>query len=410
MFAILFGLSMDYEVFLLSRIREDWLDTGDAHGSVVRGLSATGRVISAAAAIMVAVFLGFASEVDVVVKQLGVGMAVAILLDATVVRMVLVPATMTMLGKWNWWMPAWLDRALPTVRAEVTDLDEPDARPDDVHPHARRRADPPPPSTPEGEPRMSTTLNSTTTPPTAWPAQLRLPGQTAAPEGPVDMFMMYVMHHAFRRDLAALTEAAAVHAGRPTGSPGGCSQQRWEVFAEALHGHHSGEDAGLWPLLLERGTDDDVETLEAMEAEHAEFDPLLEACAAGFARLAEHADDDARAALAVRLAATRECLAPAPRARGDRAPSRSSSGCSPRRTGSGSTKEHFKEDLRLGQGDPGRAVGAYGVPATGARRRVRQDRVGFKVIWLVTRRGSRRREARRFRHVRLSGPGWIQNP
>ena len=82
LFAVLFGLSMDYEVFLLSRIREDWLDTGDAHGSVVRGLSATGQVISAAAAIMVAVFLGFASEVDVVIKQLGVGMAVAIALDA----------------------------------------------------------------------------------------------------------------------------------------------------------------------------------------------------------------------------------------------------------------------------------------------------------------------------------------
>ena len=126
LFAVLFGLSMDYEVFLLSRIREDWLDTGDAHGSVVRGLSATGRVISAAAAIMVAVFLGFASEVDVVVKQLGVGMAVAIALDATLVRMVLVPATMTMLGRWNWWMPSWLDRALPTIRAEATDLDEPD--------------------------------------------------------------------------------------------------------------------------------------------------------------------------------------------------------------------------------------------------------------------------------------------
>ena len=127
LFAVLFGLSMDYEVFLLSRIREDWLDTGDARGSVVRGLSATGRVISAAAAIMVAVFLGFASEVDVVIKQLGVGMAVAIALDATLVRMVLVPATMTMLGRWNWWMPSWLDRALPTIRAEVTDLDEPES-------------------------------------------------------------------------------------------------------------------------------------------------------------------------------------------------------------------------------------------------------------------------------------------
>jgi RND superfamily putative drug exporter len=123
MFAILFGLSMDYEVFLLSRIREDWVRTGDSHGSVVRGLSATGRVISSAAAIMVAVFLGFASEVDVVVKQLGVGMAAAILLDATVVRMVLVPATMSLLGDWNWWVPRWLDRLLPHVRAEVADKD-----------------------------------------------------------------------------------------------------------------------------------------------------------------------------------------------------------------------------------------------------------------------------------------------
>ena len=123
MFAILFGLSMDYEVFLLSRIREDWARTGDSHGSVVRGLSATGRVISSAAAIMVAVFLGFASEVDVVVKQLGVGMAAAILLDATVVRMVLVPATMSLLGDLNWWVPRWLDRVLPHVRAEVAEED-----------------------------------------------------------------------------------------------------------------------------------------------------------------------------------------------------------------------------------------------------------------------------------------------
>jgi RND superfamily putative drug exporter len=123
MFTILFGLSMDYEVFLLSRIREDWEATGDAHGSVTRGLAATGRVISSAAAIMVAVFLGFATEVDVVVKMLGVGMAVAILLDATVVRMVLVPATMSLLGRRNWWLPAWLSRLLPGVRAEITDAD-----------------------------------------------------------------------------------------------------------------------------------------------------------------------------------------------------------------------------------------------------------------------------------------------
>ncbi|MCF6376440.1 MMPL family transporter [Nocardioides KLBMP 9356] len=125
MFAILFGLSMDYEVFLLSRIREDYLRTGDPRGSVVRGLSATGRVITSAAAIMMVVFLGFASEGDVVVKQLGLGMAVAILLDATLVRMVLVPATMSLLGHWNWWLPAWLDRLLPTVRVEAELEEEP---------------------------------------------------------------------------------------------------------------------------------------------------------------------------------------------------------------------------------------------------------------------------------------------
>ncbi|GAA3539306.1 membrane protein [Aeromicrobium flavum] len=117
-FAILFGLSMDYEVFLLSRIREKWLDTGDPTGSVVHGLSASGKVITAAAAIMVVVFLGFASEGDLVVKMLGVGMATAVFLDATIVRMILVPATMTLLGRWNWWLPAWLDRALPQVDVE----------------------------------------------------------------------------------------------------------------------------------------------------------------------------------------------------------------------------------------------------------------------------------------------------
>jgi RND superfamily putative drug exporter len=121
MFTILFGLSMDYEVFLLSRVREDYEATGDARGSVVRGLASTGTVISSAAAIMVAVFLGFATEADVLLKMLGLGMASAILLDATVVRMVLVPATMSLLGRANWWLPAWLDRLLPGVRAELTE-------------------------------------------------------------------------------------------------------------------------------------------------------------------------------------------------------------------------------------------------------------------------------------------------
>jgi putative drug exporter of the RND superfamily len=125
-FAILFGLSMDYEVFLLSRIREAWLATGDAQGSVVSGLADTGRVISAAAAIMVAVFLGFATEADVVVKMMGLGMAVAILLDATVVRMILVPATMSLLGRLNWWLPLWMERLLPRISVDLPGHDRPE--------------------------------------------------------------------------------------------------------------------------------------------------------------------------------------------------------------------------------------------------------------------------------------------
>jgi len=118
MFAIVFGLSMDYEVFLLSRVREEWALGGDSRGSVVRGLASTARVISAAAAIMVSVFLAFTLASDVVVKMIGVGLAVAVLLDATVIRLVLVPATMSLLGDWNWWLPRWLDRLLPHVDVE----------------------------------------------------------------------------------------------------------------------------------------------------------------------------------------------------------------------------------------------------------------------------------------------------
>ena len=115
MFAVLFGLSMDYEVFLLSRVREEYLRTGDSHGSVVTGLASTARVISSAALIMVAVFLGFALDPALVIKMVGVGMATAIAVDATIVRLVLVPATMALLGRANWYLPAWLDRILPTV-------------------------------------------------------------------------------------------------------------------------------------------------------------------------------------------------------------------------------------------------------------------------------------------------------
>ena len=113
MFAIVFGLSMDYEVFLLSRVREHYLATGDSDASVVHGLGSTARVITSAAMIMVAVFLGFISGSDPSTKMFGLGLASAIFIDATIVRMVLVPATMKLLGSANWWLPAWLDRRLP---------------------------------------------------------------------------------------------------------------------------------------------------------------------------------------------------------------------------------------------------------------------------------------------------------
>jgi len=105
MFAVLFGLSSDYEVFLLSRVREAWLATGDPREAVVRGLAATARVISSAAAIMIAVFLGFATDADVTVKAVGVGMAAAVLIDATLIRLVLAPAAMVLLGRAGWWLP-----------------------------------------------------------------------------------------------------------------------------------------------------------------------------------------------------------------------------------------------------------------------------------------------------------------
>jgi RND superfamily putative drug exporter len=113
MFAILFGLSMDYEVFLLSRVREEYLRTGDNSYAVVRGIAVTARTISCGAAIMVSVFVGFGFGDDPVLKMLGLGLATAVFLDATLVRLVLVPATMKLLGDANWWLPAWLDRLLP---------------------------------------------------------------------------------------------------------------------------------------------------------------------------------------------------------------------------------------------------------------------------------------------------------
>jgi RND superfamily putative drug exporter len=118
MFAVLFGLSMDYEVFLVSRTREAWLRSGDNARAVTEGLAGTGRVITAAAAIMVAVFAAFVPSSAVVLKLLGVGLAAAILLDATVIRLMLVPAVMRMLGRANWWLPRRLSRIMPELHVE----------------------------------------------------------------------------------------------------------------------------------------------------------------------------------------------------------------------------------------------------------------------------------------------------
>jgi RND superfamily putative drug exporter len=118
MFAILFGLSMDYQVFLMTQMKEHYVEYGDARRAVVEGLANTGRVITSAAGIMVCVFASFVLSGDPVVKEFGVGLAVAIAIDSTVVRCLLVPAVMELMGKWAWWMPSWLERIVPKISIE----------------------------------------------------------------------------------------------------------------------------------------------------------------------------------------------------------------------------------------------------------------------------------------------------
>ncbi|WP_449065474.1 MMPL family transporter [Planomonospora algeriensis] len=124
LFAVLFGLSMDYEVFLLTAVRQAYLRHGDNRRAVAEGLGSTGRVITSAALIMVAVFVAFIAYPDPMVKIFGVGLAVAVAVDATIIRGFLVPATMVLLGRYNWWCPAWLDRILPDLSIEGHDEEE----------------------------------------------------------------------------------------------------------------------------------------------------------------------------------------------------------------------------------------------------------------------------------------------
>ncbi len=231
-----------------------------------------------------------------------------------------------------------------------------------------------------------------------WPHQIRLAGQTAAHPGPVDMSMMYVMHHAFRRDLTAFSAAARVTPATDRQAWAALAE-RWALFSEALHHHHSGEDRALWPLLLERTDDAGRATLRAMEDEHAGIDPILEACAAGFERLANHADEDARAGLAVRLASGRERLAEHLRHEETEAIAIIQRVLAPEEWAR-LEEEEFKQGIRLSQL---LALVPWAVhelpPATRELLFAQPGGAVHRVLWLLTRRRFRRREELAFRHV-----------
>jgi iron-sulfur cluster repair protein YtfE (RIC family) len=237
----------------------------------------------------------------------------------------------------------------------------------------------------------------TTTTAPSWPDQLTFPGQTAAHPGPVDMMMMYVMHHGFRRDLAAFAAAAAATPAQAR-TTWRALASRWQLFAEVLHHHHAGEDAGLWPALLERADAEGRRTLEAMEAEHAEIDPILTACAAGFQRLAQHTDEDARAALAVRLCAARESL-------GRHLQHEETEAIAiiqqvlTQQEWEDIEATHFRADLPFAKVLAIVPWCAHGVP--GPLRRAVFAKTGRPnhILWLLTRRGFERREALAFRYV-----------
>ena len=237
----------------------------------------------------------------------------------------------------------------------------------------------------------------TTTTAPAWPEQLTFPGQTAAHPGPVDMTMMYVMHHGFRRDLAAFATAAAA---TPTEarSTWRALAARWELFAEVLHHHHAGEDAGLWPTLLERADEAERRVLEAMEAEHAEIDPILAACAVGFERLARHADEDARAALAVRLCAARENLGRHLRHEETEAIAIIQEVLT-QQEWEHLEQTHFRTDVAFAQLVAMVPWCAHGVPGPLRRQVFAKTGRANHILWLLTRRGFERREALAFRYV-----------
>ena len=228
-----------------------------------------------------------------------------------------------------------------------------------------------------------------------WPRQLRLPGQAAAPEGPIDLRTMYLMHHAFRRDLDAFADAVR---NTPAGDrrTWKALADRWDLFAEVLHKHHTAEDDHIWPALVRLGTPEDRAVLEAMEAEHEEIDPLLASCASGIRRLANRADEDARAALAVRVCAARESL------RRHLVHEETEAIAIIQRLMS---PEHWVEleekvgkDTSLRQAVRVVPWVGYGVPREALERVFDDLETPFRIIWSLTHRRFARREARTFRY------------
>jgi type IV secretory pathway VirJ component len=208
---------------------------------------------------------------------------------------------------------------------------------------------------------------------------------------------MYVMHHAFRRDLDAFSSAVRWTPADATAT-WRLLADRWELFAQVLHEHHAGEDTALWPALLERGTAEDVATLEAMEAEHAEVDPLLESCAAGFRRLATRPDEDARAALAVRVCAARESL------RRHLAHEESEAMAILQRVLTPGEWQAIDEEAfqqKVGLAHAARLVpwAAYGLPREALERVLGDVEPAFRLLHRLTRRGFARRERRTFRYA-----------
>lgn len=233
------------------------------------------------------------------------------------------------------------------------------------------------------------------------PAQLTLPGQAAAPEGPVDLKMMYLMHHGFRRDLnrfAAAVTATPVDE-RDTWV---ALAARWEHFFEVLHLHHSGEDAGLWPFLMAHADADEQATLEAMEAEHSQIDPLLASCADGFATLAGDRvgvdADDVRAALVVRIAATRDALARHLAHEESEAMVILQRYMTPKQW-EDLENEHFRKDVPFSHLKYVVCWIAEELPDDVRNDLLDEAGLPFKILWWASRGGFRRAERRAFCHV-----------